>query len=50
MTKKQSFLDMDSIREIGLEEFSQIYYWPISDAEYKHFVDTILAEFDSILD
>ena len=44
MTKKQSFLDMESIREIGLEEFSETYYWPISDVEFKQFVDTILAK------
>ncbi len=44
-----AFLGMDAIRKIGLQAFSELYRWPISDAEYRVFVDSILGQFEDIL-
>jgi hypothetical protein len=49
MNHSSAFLDMDSIRHIGLSRFSHLYHWPISDDQYTFFVDTTLAYFEEIL-
>ena len=40
---------MDSIRAIGLSQFSKQYFWPISDEEFVSFVDSVMIEFDQTL-
>ena len=42
-------LDTDSIREIGLENFSSIYYWPISESDFEVFCHGWLYDFDQVL-
>ena len=49
MTKVSSFLDMDSIRSLGLAEFSRHYFWPVSDKEFTTFVDTALRRFEQLI-
>ena len=40
---------MDTIRRIGLANFSTNYYWPISDIEYVGFVDDVMNSFEEIV-
>jgi len=40
---------MDTIRRIGLADFSTNYYWPISDIEYVGFVDDVMNSFEEIV-
>ncbi len=44
-----AFLGMDAIRKIGLQQFSELYRWPLSDTEYRMFVDSTLEQFENIL-
>ena len=44
-----ALLGMDSIRQLGLSNFSSSYYWPISDDEFRAYVDTLLFELETLL-
>ena len=40
---------MDTIRKAGLVEFSKNYFWPISDAQYGHFVNSAMNLFEEVI-
>ena len=41
-------LDIEAIKEIGVEKWQKDYYWPISDKLYTKVIDKIWDEFDEI--
>ena len=43
--KSTIFLDMTSIRDIGLKNFVNNYFWPVSDNDFHGFVEFINKEY-----
>ena len=46
--KKYIPLDINAIKNIGIENWQKSYYWPISDKSYTKLIDKLWDEFDKM--